>query len=232
MTQRDMISWNDTYNFQVYYQKLILSRDKYPALQQGKFIKLPNSSPDSAYSYLRMSGDNRAIVINNLYDSNIHLNVPILQDSLNLDVSKEWYLNDILNNTSVQIEPSSFSSYSEDLTPYESKIVILSNSPLTEVAEKSQQPLSYKLIQNYPNPFNPTTTIMYEIPNTEKVTLEIYDILGRRVTTLVNNVQKQGRYHVLWNGRNSFGQTVSSGVYFYRLLSGNFINVKKMIMLK
>ncbi len=232
VNQRDMISWNDKYNFQVYYQKLILARDNYPALQQGRFIKLPNSSLDSAYSYLRMSSDNRAIVINNMYDNNIHLNVSILLDSLNLDVSKEWYINDILNSTSVKIEPSSFNNYSVDLTPYESKIVILSNSPLTEVKEKSQQPLSYKLIQNYPNPFNPTTTIMYEIPNTEKVTLEVYDLLGRRVTTLVNNIQKQGRYHVVWNGRNSFGQTVSSGVYFYRLKSGNFINVKKMIMLK
>ena len=232
VSQRDMISWNDKLNLQVYYQKLILARDKYPALQQGKIINLPNSSPDSAYSYLRMSGDNRAIVINNIYDSDIQLNVSILLDSLNLDANKEWYLNDILNNSSVKIDPSSFNNYSVDLTPYESKIVILNNTPLTDMNEKSQQPLSYKLIQNYPNPFNPTTTIIYEIPNTEKVTLEIYDVLGRRVATLVNNVQKQGRYHVLWNGRNNFGQTVSSGVYFYRLHSGNFINVKKMIMLK
>ncbi|MEJ2617982.1 MAG: alpha-amylase family glycosyl hydrolase, partial [Ignavibacteriaceae bacterium] len=57
VTQRNMISWDDKFNLQVYYQKLILARDKYPALQQGKFIKFPNSSPDSAYSYLRMSGD-------------------------------------------------------------------------------------------------------------------------------------------------------------------------------
>ena len=232
VTQRDMISWNDKFNLQVYYQKLILARDKYPALQQGKFVNLTNSSPDSVYSYLRMSGGSRAIIINNVFGNNIHLSVSIPLDSLNLDAGKEWYLNDILNGTSVQIEPSSFSNYSVDLVPYESRIIILDNSPLTEVNEKLQQPLSYKLLQNYPNPFNPTTTIMYEIPSTGKVTLEIYDILGRRVATLVNNVQRQGRYNIIWNGRNSAGQTVSSGVYFYRLQSGNFINIKKMIMLK
>ena len=232
VTQRNMISWNDHYNLQVYYQKLILARDKYPALQQGSFITLSNSSTDSAYSYLRISGQNRAIMINNLYGNSIHLDISIPLDSLNLDNGKEWYANDILNKTSQKIEPASFNNYAVDLDPYEAKIIILDNSPLTDINEQSQQPLKYRLIQNYPNPFNPTTTILYEIPNTEKVTLEIYDILGRKVATLVNNVQHKGRYNIVWNGRNNFGATVASGVYFYRLQSGNFISVKKMIMLK
>ena len=231
-TQRDMISWNDIFNLQVFYQKLILGRDNNPALQQGSFTRLSNSSPDSVYSFMRISGNNRALVINNLYGNNIHLNVSILLDSLRLDINKTWYANDILNITSAQIDPATFNNYTVDLSSYESKIIILDNSPFTDIKEKNQQPLTYRLNQNYPNPFNPSTTILYEIPNTEKVTLEIYDILGRRVKTLVNTIQQQGRYSITWNGRNSFSETVASGIYFYRLQSGNFINVKKMVMLK
>lgn len=232
-TQRDMIGWNDVNNLQVYYQKLAKIRNTNSALRQGNLIKLNNSSPDSVYSYLRLSGDNKAMVINNFYGNSVNADVQIPNQNLQLDINKTWYLNDILNNTSEQIDASSFSNYSANLAPYESRIITIDNSPITYVREQTQVPLIYKLLQNYPNPFNPTTTILFEIPNTEKVKLDIFDILGRKIASLINNeVRQKGRYQVIWNGKNSFGEAVASGVYFYRLQSGNFVNVKKMIMLK
>ncbi len=85
----------------------------------------------------------------------------------------------------------------------------------------------FSLAQNYPNPFNPTTIIEYSIPKAEKVTLKIYDVLGREIRTLVNNEQIQGKYSVEFNAGN-----LASGVYFYRLEAGNFAQTKKLILLK
>ncbi len=97
-------------------------------------------------------------------------------------------------------------------------------------------PLSYRLEQNYPNPFNPSTTIRFGIPEDaagKTVALKIYDVLGREVATLINGSLKAGYHQVVWNGKNSQGQTVSSGIYFYRLQSGNATRqVKKMILLR
>ncbi len=95
-----------------------------------------------------------------------------------------------------------------------------------------QIPNQFELSQNYPNPFNPTTTIKYQLAQNSKVTLEIYDMLGQRIKTLVNDVQDAGYYSVSWDGSNNFGQQVSSGIYIYRLQAGSFVKTLKMNLLK
>jgi hypothetical protein len=87
--------------------------------------------------------------------------------------------------------------------------------------------LSYSLSQNYPNPFNPTTTISYSIKENDLVQLKVYDILGREVAVLVNEDQKSGSYQITFNASN-----LPSGIYFYKLTSGNFTETKKLILLK
>ncbi len=86
---------------------------------------------------------------------------------------------------------------------------------------------SFSLSQNYPNPFNPSTIIRYSIPKTGLVTLKVYDILGREVTTLVNENKTPGNYSVTFNGNN-----LSSGIYFYRISAGRYSETKKFILLK
>jgi hypothetical protein len=93
-------------------------------------------------------------------------------------------------------------------------------------------PQVYSLGQNYPNPFNPTTTINYTIPKEGNVKIEVYDITGKLVTTLVNSSMSGGKYSVTWNGKNSSGQNVGSGIYLYRIQASDFVSVKKMVMLK
>ena len=93
---------------------------------------------------------------------------------------------------------------------------------------KVQIPTEYKLYQNYPNPFNPTTKINYDLPKDAKVTLIIYDILGREMKRVVNNEFKSaGKYSIEFNG-----QPFASGVYFYRLVSDKYVEVKKMVLIK
>jgi len=93
-------------------------------------------------------------------------------------------------------------------------------------------PAEYALEQNYPNPFNPSTRISYTIGERGLVSLDVFDILGRQVLTLVNEVQAAGSYQITWNGRNSQNLPVTSGVYFYRLRSGSFTRTDKMVLLK
>lgn len=93
-------------------------------------------------------------------------------------------------------------------------------------------PLAFSLEQNYPNPFNPTTRIVYTIPSALQTNLIVYDLLGREIKTLVNDVQHAGEHSVQWDGRNSVGAPVSSGVYFVRLMAGDFEKTMKMMLMK
>ncbi|HSD62154.1 MAG TPA: C25 family cysteine peptidase [Ignavibacteriaceae bacterium] len=93
-------------------------------------------------------------------------------------------------------------------------------------------PNKYSLAQNYPNPFNPSTRIRYTLPDAGHVTLKIYRIDGQLVKTIQDDFQPAGVYEKVWDGRNEHGTIVSSGVYFYRLASNDFVQVKKMILLK
>ena len=94
-------------------------------------------------------------------------------------------------------------------------------------------PKKFSLKQNYPNPFNPTTKIVYELPKNCNVTLEVYNVLGQKVITLVNNrLQLKGKHSVVWNAKDVNGNNLSTGIYFYRIKAGDFIQSKKMILIK
>jgi hypothetical protein len=94
------------------------------------------------------------------------------------------------------------------------------------------QPYTYKLYPNFPNPFNPETRIRFDIPESERVKVIIYDILGHHVRTLTNRDYDRG-YHVLnWDGRNDAGALVSSGVYVCRIKAGEFIDHNKMTLVR
>jgi len=88
-------------------------------------------------------------------------------------------------------------------------------------------PNEYILLQNYPNPFNPSTTIRYSIPKESFVTIKVYDIIGREITTIVNERKPAGNYSFNFNASN-----FSSGVYFYRMQAGGFTETKKFILIK
>jgi len=100
-------------------------------------------------------------------------------------------------------------------------------NPLTAVEKSDGLPTAFALHQNYPNPFNPSTTIQYDLPKSGMVRLSVYDVLGREVRILVDEYQDVGRYTVRFDASN-----LSSGVYFYRLIAGEFVAVKKFQLLK
>ena len=104
----------------------------------------------------------------------------------------------------------------------------------TGVAEEghSALPKEFALYQNYPNPFNPTTTIRYDLPKPVHVKIEVYNVLGQKVATLVDELQTPGFKSIQWDGTDQFGQPLSSGTYIYRIQAGDFVRTRKMTMLK
>ncbi|RKY52087.1 MAG: hypothetical protein DRP89_08220, partial [Candidatus Neomarinimicrobiota bacterium] len=122
-----------------------------------------------------------------------------------------------------------------ELTVYDSLIVIV--KPVTEIEYlMSQIPKEYSLNQNYPNPFNPTTTIIYSIPIHSKVDIRIYDLLGKEVVTLVNEKQEAKYYKITWDAKDRFGNSVPSGMYFYRIVAKSedkiFAKTRKLLLLR
>ena len=93
-------------------------------------------------------------------------------------------------------------------------------------------PTQYALLRNYPNPFNPETHIGYELPEESNIRLEIYDVTGSLVRTLVNKQQSAGRYEVIWDGKNTHGNRIVSGLYFYKMTTPKYTHVQKMMLVK
>jgi hypothetical protein len=103
---------------------------------------------------------------------------------------------------------------------------------LGETPSPGNSPAAYALENNYPNPFNRSTVIGYQTPSSGWVKVEIYNLLGQKVRTLVNEYRPAGKYTVEWDGLNQNGEEVSSGIYFYRLSAQGFSQTKKMTFLK
>ncbi|MBC8491366.1 MAG: T9SS type A sorting domain-containing protein [Candidatus Marinimicrobia bacterium] len=116
---------------------------------------------------------------------------------------------------------------SVDFSGNESDFSDIASATVVSIDESANLPTEFALSQNYPNPFNPITRINYDLPEATFVTLKIYDMLGREVQTLVNKSQQAGRYSVMFDASK-----LSSGVYFYKLEAGNFVEMKKMILMR
>ena len=134
------------------------------------------------------------------------------------------------------LEVSSVGSYeywvtAVDLSGLESEASSFVSAVLS-AGEEMGMPVNFALKQNYPNPFNPSTQIQYALPSESKVLISIYDLTGRKVKTLVNEVQSAGHKSVMWNATNEIGRPVSAGMYIYSIQAGNFIQNRKMVLMK
>ena len=104
--------------------------------------------------------------------------------------------------------------------------------PTNVEQNRDATPDNYSLSQNYPNPFNSSTLISFQLPHTSNVELEIVDLNGRVIKSLVNENKAAGSHDIRWNGKNEFGEDVPSGVYFYRLRADDFSASKKLLLVK
>jgi len=186
---------------------LDLTKAGYPEIGH---VTVPNTQPSSQMSlsghYLYVSVDSTVVVdITDITAPHI-----VASANVGMDLSNEPYSDYLFVCTA---NPG---------------VAILRNSLITGVTERQNRiPDAFSLAQNYPNPFNPTTTIVYTLPRAEHVSLAIYDLIGRRVTSLVDAREMAGEHEVEWNASR-----LSSGVYFYMLSAGNQIATRKALILK
>ena len=121
----------------------------------------------------------------------------------------------------------------KDFTLESTGEIIVPTEETFTLERKAIIPIAYTLHQNYPNPFNPTTSLCYDLPEQAQVILTVYDLMGREVTQLVNTTQGgPGFKSVKWNATDIHGKPVSAGVYLYQIRAGEFVQTRKMVLLK
>ncbi len=148
----------------------------------------------------------------------------IARDSMNLNLRKAYFNYQMINND------GSLGMHNPFYT-----IQVLTTSKLYAVGVQqngTEIPAKFELSQNYPNPFNPSTKINFSLPKAEQVTLKVYDITGKEIVTLLNTKFAAGKYSTDWMGTDANGKTVSSGVYFYKIIAGSNIQTKRMVFIK
>ncbi|MBI2417066.1 MAG: T9SS type A sorting domain-containing protein [Ignavibacteriales bacterium] len=232
---RGVINWNDPNVLRPFYKKLIAIRSGEKALSGGSYTRVQTSRPQEVYSFLRLADSSNVICNYNFSPDSftVTLNVPIRR--LSFDSTATFYLNDVLNNKSYMVTGIQLKNYQIGIQGKSAQILVLSKTPITSTydAVQKQIPTAYELMQNYPNPFNPSTTIRYDLPFESKVKLEVFNILGQRVTTLVDTRETAGVHAAVFNA-----ERYASGLYLVRLdtepLNGSkrFSSVKKMLLVK
>jgi len=146
---------------------------------------------------------------------------------------------DLTLNYTVNIHPGDYMEWvlvtdngEEYILTGTDEIVFNQGTTVMTLTKRAIIPQEYTLHQNYPNPFNPITSLSYNLPEQAQVTLTIYDLIGREVTQLVNTTQEAGHKSVQWNATDSFGKTVSAGVYFYQIKAGRSLGRQKIVLVK
>ena len=154
----------------------------------------------------------------------------IITSNYKYNVSSAQYMDNMFDNTLLSEEykctiDSSFSV--NDAWPYEWSESCNLNNRISIIA-----PQTFSLHKNSPNPFNPITTLKFDIPEDSFVDITVYDMLGNVISNLVHGDQNSGYKSVQWDATNSRGQPVSAGVYLFKIQAGEFVDTKKMILLK
>jgi len=241
---RSTISWN----FQgkeiltSHYQRLAWIRGAFPAFNTQAFSRI-ETNQSLVYGILRPYQNENAISLCNFGNSPsaVSLNL-IAAGTPNILLSnpqdgKTYYVSNVYSDTTYEISFSGGSTvFTINLPAYGSAVLVVSDTAkkisfptITSVGiiPDKNVPAEYLLKQNYPNPFNPSTTIQFSIPQSEMVTLKVFDALGREVATIVNERMEAGAFSVSFNA-----SSLASGMYFYKLTAGKYSQVKKMTLLK
>ncbi len=185
------------------------------------------SSEDKPYIIVLIYGDNTVNLSPGKYNDFVRFQYNVLYDVL-LDVG---YVDTVKSYIELYDVESSYSNGESAGVKAGGNQLVSITDKITSV-EENILPTEYSLMQNYPNPFNPSTTIEVGLKKTSDVEISIFNTLGEEVITLFSGVLSQGNYKFNWDGRDNFGTKMSSGIYLYKMKAGNFVDIKKMLLLK
>jgi hypothetical protein len=158
---------------------------------------------------MSISGSGYNKIVENLSDTTASLDI---MSDLQISTTYNWYIKSTDGKDTTKSSILSFTTSASIVKVNDTKNII---------------PSTVTLYQNYPNPFNPSTRIEYSIPANAFVIIEIYDVYGREIEKLINKEQEAGRYSITWEPKN-----IPSGIYYYKIQSGKYSEVRKMILLR
>jgi hypothetical protein len=217
-TTKRWANYNDKIIYKFNLDSLLVmsngSKDLFAQFSVGnEYIVSASNSIDSAWSVVSQWSADTTVHVHNL------LNMTTVTSNLRKYYDLGWHEVYIKLEDGIKADAYGVSLFS---------VTITQPKTFTDVDETTGNiPTGFKLNQNYPNPFNPSTRITYQIPNAGYVTLRVYDVLGREVSTLINSEQNSGSHEVMFDGSK-----LSSGIYFFRLQSGNYAATNKMVLMK
>jgi glycosidase len=220
--QGSLLSW---------YRRLIGVRNGIPALRRGTHAAL-SSSAYQVVAYLRDYEGQKVLCMANTAGHSIG-SITLSGSAASFEPGDHSLVNLLVPGDTLNITVTpAYEIMGISLDGYEVAIYEFSGTTDDGSGQGSLPDAGYRLGQNYPNPFNPSTTIMFDLPRAEHVKLDIFNIKGELVTTIVDQYMSAGRKEVSWTSTGSDGRAVSSGVYCYRLVSGDFVQTRKMVLLK
>jgi glycosidase len=224
-----------------HYQKLAQIRGQFKAFSTQAFKRI-NSSDGLVYAFSRPYAKEDGIVAVNFGSSASNVTISFSTAELGgwVNEGSNYVLSDLYNDVTYPVLITSGSaSVNLSLPAYGSAIFVLADSakhlmlPVgVENGRSENLPTKLQLHQNYPNPFNPSTTIQFDLPKQGQVRIHIYNILGKEIAEVVNDVYSAGKHQIMWDGKTDSGVQVSSGVYFVRLDAGSVIDTQKIVLMK
>jgi len=243
-SRRGLINWNraSADEYLNHYQRLTAIRKTFPAFSSN-LIKTLYKGPARVFAYLRPREDQNGIVAINFSSSSCQINLNINDSDLfvstdSLTTGKTYYLNDVMNNAVYQVCKTDLDDYTISLDPWQAAVFVLADSAITLETKIDQQskklPAQFELLPNYPNPFNGLTTIPFTLAGQKAVHTEaaVYNMLGERIRLLASGMRMPGRHALMWNGKDNAGIDVATGLYIVRIVSGNQVRQRKMLLLK
>jgi cyclomaltodextrinase len=224
----------DTRGLFSWYSKLASFRRSHPALYGRNIEELQTNIAGYTYAYHRWEADQHIFGVLNLSSASKSLQVQLPFSKLGLDSTRTYFLTDILTGEYFSGTTSSLASLALSMPPTSARLLVLDTVVVTTIPPIAEEdvPRSSELSQNYPNPFNAETIIRYQVSatsgsRTTLVTLQVFDLLGREVATLVNEPKNPGAYEVRFDANR-----LASGVYLYRFRADASVIAKTMVLIK
>ncbi|MCL4705530.1 T9SS type A sorting domain-containing protein [bacterium] len=220
----------DTQGLFPFYRRLAELRENFSALHSGNFQEISVTPGSFVYAYRRWQDEQNIFAALNMGNAavNAALTLPVAQ--LPLDSAKTYYLTDLMNHESISGTPSDLRTVNIALGAFTTRLFILTDTLIaTGVSAPlaASEPLQFSLAQNYPNPFNPTTTIAFHLPQSGRVRLRVYDILGKEMDVLLEEEKLAGHHEIQFDGKG-----FPSGLYFCRLEFDGEMKIGKMLLTK
>jgi cyclomaltodextrinase / maltogenic alpha-amylase / neopullulanase len=222
----------DQYDLFPFYQRLARMRRSHPSLMGRNYAEVPVQPGANVFVYRRWAGKENVFVVLNLADSATTALLQLPVDSLGVDPARTYYLTDLLTGQYYASSGAQLGSVTVEARAQSAQVLYLGDAPVAvsvppSASADAEVPADYRLSQNFPNPFNPTTTISIAVPKSGPIRLDVFDLLGRHVSTLAAGNLRAGEHRVDFHAGG-----LSSGMYIYRLIAPGKTLVRTMILLK